>query len=76
MFETFTCEFCHDSPELSKLHLRARCHPTAPLRVELQSGILSLFCYIPSCNRLVARLEVAEHLKPTGEPPCVTKSPP
>ena len=50
------CEFCSDSdgqPEV--LYLHARCHPSAPLRAELENGTLALFCYIPECNRLVAQ---------------------
>lgn len=46
------CDLCGDTGEL---HLRGKCHPTAPLRAELEDGVLSLYCYIPECNRLVAQ---------------------
>lgn len=47
------CDLCDD---VGKLHLRGKCHPTAPLRAEFDKGILSLYCYVPECNRLVAKL--------------------
>lgn len=50
------CDLCGDFPA----HLVARCHPNAPLRVEaLSEHEIALFCYVPECNRLVARLQLA-----------------
>lgn len=52
---THGCELCGDFP----VQLHARCHPTAPLRVEMPSpGELVFYCYLPSCNREVTRLRV------------------
>lgn len=55
------CEMCGDNN--GPIHLRARCHMTAPLRAVLERGVLSLYCYVPSCNRLVIRMRVAELLR-------------
>ncbi len=50
-----SCDLCNQ--QSSVLHVRGRCHITAPLRAELdcQQGILTLYCYVPECNRVVAR---------------------
>ena len=57
------CELCGDIP-VDELHLHARCHITAPLRVELHTHgdkrILRVFCYVPDCNRHVADFEIAD----------------
>lgn len=46
------CELCGDFP----VTLHARCHPSAPLRVEMpNANELVLYCYLPKCNRPVAR---------------------
>jgi hypothetical protein len=50
------CELCGNQPEI--LHLHARCHLTAPLRAELEDNTLSLFCYLPECNRKVASFKL------------------
>lgn len=40
------------------LHIHGRCHPSAPLRAEIGPGNeLTLFCYLPDCNRVVARFQ-------------------
>jgi hypothetical protein len=50
------CELCGDFPA----QLQSRCHPTAPLRVEaLSEHEIALYCYLPKCNRLVARFLLA-----------------
>jgi hypothetical protein len=51
------CEFCGDNSQ--PVHLHARCHLTAPLRAELADGVLTLYCYIPECNRVVVRVAVS-----------------
>ncbi len=52
------CELCGDFP----VHLHARCHPSAPLRAEMnREGELALYCYLPDCNRLVATFAVIPH---------------
>lgn len=49
------CDLCGDFP----VQLRARCHPTAPLRLEAVSATeIVVFCYVPTCNREVARLRL------------------
>ena len=53
------CEFCGDQ---AALLLRARCHMTAPLAVELRDNVLILKCYVPECAREVARFEVVRML--------------
>jgi len=51
------CDLCGDFP----VRLVGRCHPTAPLRAELtEDNTLVLYCYLPECNREVARLRVAK----------------
>ena len=51
------CELCGDWPA----HLHSRCHPTAPVRIEIEeSGYLKIYCYVPECNRLVARIRIHE----------------
>ena len=50
------CELCGDWP----VSLRARCHPTAPLRVEMPDDTTMVFyCYLPECNREVTRVKVS-----------------
>lgn len=51
-----TCEFCGDT---GPLVLVGRCHPTAPLRAVLDNGILTLRCYLPECDRVVARFQAS-----------------
>jgi hypothetical protein len=53
------CELCGDQPEI--LHLHARCHLTAPLRAELEGDTITLFCYLPECNRKVAAFKLANN---------------
>lgn len=52
------CELCDDVS--ASLFLRARCHPTAPLKVRKEGSILVLSCYLPECDREVVRLELAK----------------
>lgn len=51
------CELCDDVS--ATMFLRARCHPTAPLKVRKEGNILVLSCYLPECDREVVRLELA-----------------
>lgn len=53
--ERKSCELCGDQ---GPLLLRARCHMTAPLRVELDGDTIILSCYLPDCGREVARFKV------------------
>lgn len=56
------CDLCGDFPA----ELRGKCHPTAPLRVvALSDSEYVFYCYVPTCNREVARLNA----HPTGEKP-------
>lgn len=49
------CELCNDFPAL----LLPKCHPTAPLRIELvDPTTLVIYCYLPNCNREVAKLKL------------------
>jgi hypothetical protein len=51
------CELCGDFP----VRLLPRCHPTAPLRIEItQNRVLVCYCYLPECNREVARFQLPE----------------
>jgi hypothetical protein len=52
------CDLCGDN-EAPKA-LRGRCHMTAPLRLSLFGDVLIANCYIPECNREVARFKVTE----------------
>lgn len=58
--ESPACELCGDQPET--IHLRGRCHLTAPLAARLEHGVLILSCYVPECGREVARFRVTEVL--------------
>lgn len=50
------CELCGDWPVV----LRPKCHPTAPLRLEMPDrNTLVAYCYVPSCNRKVAEFKVS-----------------
>ena len=48
------CDLCGDQ---GPLVLKPICHLTAPLRAEFENGILTLYCYVPECNRVVATFE-------------------
>jgi hypothetical protein len=52
------CDLCGD---VGILHLHALCHPSAPLRAELDgpAGTLKLYCYDRDCNRLVATFNIS-----------------
>ncbi len=50
------CDLCGDNT--GPLHLHAKCHMTAPLRAELDGGVLTLYCYVPTCDRVVTRMRV------------------
>lgn len=56
-----SCDLCADT---GPLILRGRCHPTAPLRVDIDNNVLTLRCYIPDCDRLVAQFKVTEFQNP------------
>lgn len=71
---------CNEVAE--QFHLRSRCHGNAPLRAQLDNieedgrpvSIVTLFCYVPTCNKVVARMRVSEFMKAIietkpGEPP-------
>lgn len=60
------CDLCGDAA--SELFLRARCHPTAPLRAVKDGASLTLRCYVPECDRVVAVLPLAEHPPDDGQP--------
>jgi hypothetical protein len=51
------CSLCGDMD--GALFLRARCHPSAPLRAIKEDDVLILRCYLPDCDREVVRLELA-----------------
>lgn len=55
------CDLCGDFPA----ELRAKCHPTAPLRLSMpEPGVLAIYCYLPDCNREVARMALAAEAPP------------
>ena len=51
------CDFCGDTE--TALFLMPRCHPLAPLRAVKDGDMLVLRCYVPECDREVARLQLA-----------------
>lgn len=51
------CELCGDT---EKLEAHGKCHPTAPVRAVLENGIMTLRCYVPSCDRLIAKFKVED----------------
>lgn len=62
------CDLCGDFP----VHLAARCHPTAPLRMEMaDETTLRAYCYIPTCNRFVAEFRIEQ----TENPPLSVGTP-
>ena len=49
------CDLCGDWP----IVLSSKCHPTAPLRLEMKDEkTLVAYCYLPDCNRKVARFAI------------------
>lgn len=51
------CELCGDFPVI----LIAKCHPMAPLRIELiDQETVVMYCYVPECNREVGRFKLAK----------------
>jgi hypothetical protein len=53
--KTVGCELCGDFPA----HIHGRCHPTAPLRmIMIDETTMEVRCYIPDCDRLIARYKV------------------
>lgn len=54
------CEFCGDVGAETFLH--ARCHISAPLQASIIGDELILRCYLPECNREVARLKIKERI--------------
>ena len=55
------CDLCHDEHGLpEELCLHARCHINAPLRAVLRGNMLTLYCYLPECNRAVATFRIVE----------------
>lgn len=61
------CDLCGDNSQ-PLLHLHASCHMTAPLRAELEDGVLTLYCYRPECNRVVAKFKLANNDSTTPVP--------
>lgn len=50
------CELCGDFP--TEIH--GRCHPTAPVRIVVEDAeTVSVRCYVPECDRFIARLKGA-----------------
>lgn len=54
-----SCELCGDQ---GPLLLQSRCHMTAPLRVTLEGDEMIMNCYLPDCNREVARFKIQRQL--------------
>lgn len=53
------CDLCGDNA--APVFLHARCHLSAPLEAELGAdNVLTLRCYVPECNRVIAKFRVAE----------------
>ena len=48
------CDLCNNPA----MHLHSKCHITAPLRAEIEGNILTLFCYLPDCNRKIASFTI------------------
>lgn len=55
--EVAICDLCGDNQ--GPLDVRAACHMTAPLSASLEDGILTLRCYVPTCNRVVCSFRVS-----------------
>ena len=51
------CDLCGDFPVV----LAGRCHPGAPLRIEMdEDNVMTLYCYVPECRRVVGRFKVEQ----------------
>lgn len=62
MNEKCGCELCGDFPAI----LSGRCHPCAPLRIEMEDEqTLAIYCFLPDCNRLVAKFTVERQTNET-----------
>lgn len=73
-----TCSVCVDGEKHQLLHMRARCHMQAPLRLDyrrtaIDRGILTVTCYIPDCARPVVVFHV--RTAPRPEPRKYEKGP-
>ena len=53
------CDLCSDQ---GPLLLHSRCHLTAPLQVTLDGDMLIVRCYLPTCQREVARYQIQRTL--------------
>lgn len=51
------CDLCSDNT--GPMFIHARCHMTAPLQASILDGVLTLSCYVPSCRRVVATMDVS-----------------
>jgi hypothetical protein len=66
------CSQCADGAHADHLlHLHARCHMHAPMRVSYERtsrdrGVLAVQCYIPDCARPVATFGVREIVQPAA----------
>lgn len=64
-----TCAVCTDGEKHQLLHMHARCHMHAPLRLSyhrtaIYRGALSVTCYIPDCARPVVTFHIRAVLRP------------
>ena len=52
------CDLCDDGKD-GPLFLKSRCHSSAPLQARKEGLMLILSCYVPECQKEVARLPLA-----------------
>ena len=66
------CSMCADGSHAHHLHLHARCHMHAPMRLSyrrtgIDRGVVSVQCYIPHCAKPVATFGVREIIQPARQ---------
>jgi len=66
------CSMCADGSHAHHLHLHARCHMHAPMRLSyrrtgIDRGVVSVQCYIPHCAKPVATFGVREIIQPAAQ---------
>jgi hypothetical protein len=63
------CSLCADGKPHQRLHMHARCHPHAPMRLAyrrtgVDRGLLHVQCYVPDCARPVGAFGIREVIRP------------
>lgn len=59
--ESLGCDLCQDEDgKPQAIFIHGRCHMSAPSWVSIEDGHLVVRCYVPDCQREIARFEIVE----------------